>query len=47
MLEWLPKKCERYTMPSQIIAYCGYACGKMSINGASTILSLVSQVIKN
>jgi len=31
-------------MPNQPIAQCGYAQGKMSINGASMILGIESQV---
>jgi len=30
-----------------MIAYCGYTHGKMSVNGASTILGHASVVIKN
>jgi len=30
-----------------MIAYCGYACGRISINEVSTILGVVTQVIKN
>jgi len=34
-------------MPNQPIAHCGYVGGEMSVNGASTMLGFVSQVIKN
>jgi len=47
MLQWLSKQCEWWTMPNQMIAYCGYTCGKMGINGASTILGHVSLVCNN
>jgi len=47
MMERLPKQCEWYTMPNQLIAHCGYMCGNITVNGASTSWSLVSQVIEN
>jgi len=45
MIEQLPKHPDWYILPNQMVAYYGYACGKMSINGPSTIVGPLSQVI--
>jgi len=47
ILDRLPVQCEWWTTPNQMIAYCGYTHGKMSVNGASTIVPYVSLVIEN
>jgi hypothetical protein len=41
-LESLPTQLGLWTTPNQIIAYCGYTSGKISVNGVSTILDQVS-----
>jgi len=46
MIERLPKHFWWYAMPNEMIEYCVYACGKMSVNGVSTIFGLVRQVMK-
>jgi len=46
-LERLPKQYEQLTTPNQTISYCGYTCGKMSVNRVSTILGYASLVIEN
>jgi len=41
----LPKHHQWHTMPTLMITYCGYAQGKMSVNGGSMIFGLASLVI--
>jgi hypothetical protein len=44
-LKRLLVQCEWYTMQNRLIAYSRYTHGKMSVNGASTIIGHVSMVI--
>jgi hypothetical protein len=35
MVQRLPKYHPSYIMPNEMITYCGYTCGKMTVNEAS------------
>jgi len=47
MIERLPEQCEWRTMPNQMIEYCGYTHGKMSVKGALIISGHARLLIKN
>jgi len=42
LTEQLPQDHYWYTLPKWMVPDCGYACGKMSINGVSTMSGLAS-----